>query len=379
MAVASIFPRTGLAKQLAGQILHSSPTSASTSGIFLAAPRRTGKSTFVREDLRPELQRRGAIVIYADLWVDRSTDPSEILAAAIRAELVKHDHVITKLARTIGITGGKLGGIDFSIDRVGVGKDVHLTAALVALSDDAQALIVIIIDEAQHALTSSEGVDSLFALKAARDELNSSAHWGLRLVCTGSNRDKLAMLRNSKDQAFFGAPLVNFPHLDRDYIDWFCKNADLPAQLHSDMVWPLFEKVGFRPELLGAAADALRFDFALEARDVERRFAAAVSDQIAAARSEVIRVIHGLTPLQAAVLRVLSASGVDYRPFEAQTLERYREARRQAGEDDDVKIDVPAVQSALLALQEKSLVWRASRGVYALEDAAMQEALVDTP
>lgn len=373
---ASIFPRTELAERLAGQILHTSATSASTSGIFLAAPRRTGKSTFVREDLRPALQRRGALVIYADLWVDRSTDPSEILAAAIHGELVKHNNVVAKLARTIGITGGKLGGIDFSLDRIGVGKDVHLTAGLAALSDEAKAPIVIIIDEAQHALTSAEGVDSLFALKAARDELNSSAHWGLRLVCTGSNRDKLAMLRNSKDQAFFGAPLVNFPHLGRDYIEWFCKHTDLPAPLLPGVVWPLFEKVGFRPELLGAAADALRFDFTLEARDVERRFAAAVSEQIATARSEMLRVIHSLTPLQAAVLRVLSESGVDYRPFEAQTLEKYREARRQAGEDDDVKIDVPAVQSALLALQEKSLVWRASRGVYALEDASLQEVLV---
>jgi hypothetical protein len=379
MASASIFPRTGLAGQLVGQILHTSPTSASTSGIFLAAPRRTGKSTFVREDLRPELQRRGALVIYADLWADRSTDPSKIMATAIHAELVKHGNVVAKLARAIGITGGKVGGVDFSIDRVGVGKDVHLTAALVALSDEVKIPIVVIIDEAQHALTSAEGVDSLFALKAARDELNSSAHWGLRLVCTGSNRDKLAMLRNSKDQAFFGAPLVNFPHLGRDYIDWFCKNVALPAQLHPDLVWPLFERAGFRPELLGAAADALRFDFTLEARDVARCFTAAVDEQIAAARGEVIRVIHGLTPLQAAVLRVLSASGIDYRPFEAQTLERYRETRRQAGQDDGVKIDVPAVQSALLALQEKALVWRAARGVYALEDAALQEVLRDSP
>lgn len=30
-----------------------------TSGLFLAAPRRTGKSTFLREDLIPECQLRG--------------------------------------------------------------------------------------------------------------------------------------------------------------------------------------------------------------------------------------------------------------------------------------------------------------------------------
>jgi hypothetical protein len=49
MAEASIFHRPALGARLAAQILHSSPTSASPSGVFLAAPRRTGKTTFVRE------------------------------------------------------------------------------------------------------------------------------------------------------------------------------------------------------------------------------------------------------------------------------------------------------------------------------------------
>lgn len=148
----------------------------------------------------------------------------------------------------------------FSLDRIGIGKDDTLAQALTALPDEVKKRVVIVIDEAQHALTSQAGMDSLFALKAARDELNSSEHFGLRVVCTGSNRDKLAMLRNSKDQAFHGAPLVNFPHLDKNYIEWFCKNAGLAAELDADAVWTLVEKAGWRPELLGAAADSIRFD-----------------------------------------------------------------------------------------------------------------------
>lgn len=37
-------------------------------------------------------------------------------------------------------------------------------------------MIVLIIDEAQHAITTEAGVATMFALKAARDELNSSRH-----------------------------------------------------------------------------------------------------------------------------------------------------------------------------------------------------------
>lgn len=110
---------------------------------------------------------------------------------------------------------------------------------------------MLIIDEAQHAITTDRGYDALFALKAARGELNSSAHHGLRIVATGSNRDKLAMLRNSKDQAFFGAPLVAFPTLGQDYIDWFCQRSGLQASLDPAKVMRMFKQAGYRPETLG--------------------------------------------------------------------------------------------------------------------------------
>ncbi|QHI97590.1 ATP-binding protein [Xylophilus rhododendri] len=377
MADTPIFPRPGLASQLAAQILHQSPTSSSPSGVFLAAPRRTGKSTFVREDLRPALQAKGAVVIYVDLWADRHVDPSELLAVAIRTEMGRHGHAVQKIAKGLGISGGKVAGLEFSLDRIGIGKDVTLVQALAVLSDEVKQPMVLVIDEAQHALTSQAGMDSLFALKAARDELNSSAHHGLRLVCTGSNRDKLAMLRSSKDQAFYGAPLVAFPHLDKDYVAWFCEHVGLSAELAPEAVWALFEKAGWRPELLGAAADSLRFDFQIQPADVQERFSAAVAEQIDAAACETLRVVHALTPLQTAVLRVLADSGTQYRPFEAATLEKYREALSAAGESAESapRVDVTAVQAALQALQDKSLVWRAARGVYALEDVSLREVL----
>ena len=45
------------------------------SGLFLTAPRRTGKSTFMREDLVPALKDRGVLTTYVDLWEDRQRDP----------------------------------------------------------------------------------------------------------------------------------------------------------------------------------------------------------------------------------------------------------------------------------------------------------------
>lgn len=55
------------------------------------------------------------------------------------------------------------GALSFDLDRVGLSKDVSLTGALVALSDEVEHVIVLIIDEAQHALTADAGIAALFA------------------------------------------------------------------------------------------------------------------------------------------------------------------------------------------------------------------------
>lgn len=372
-----VFHREALAADMAGKLLVVAPTSASSSGLFLAAPRRTGKSTFLREDLQPQLEKQGALVVYADLWEDRRADPGEVIVSAVRAELAKHEGVVKRLARSAGMEKIAVGGVSFSLDRVGLGDGVSLSAALSALSDETARTIVLIIDEAQHAITSDRGNDALFALKAARDELNSSRHKGLRVVATGSNRDKLAMLRNSRDQAFFGAPLVDFPALGEDYVRWFCERVGLSAPLDPAAVFDLFKRASFRPELLGSAADTLRFEFGLVAQDVPARFAKAVEEQIAESNAEIMRVIHSLTPLQSAVLRVLARRGDGYAPFEAATIKAYRAVLKEIDPNAGLKADVPSVQQALIALQEKALVWRAARGVYALEEAFLAD-LMDT-
>ena len=371
----NVFHRYRLASDMADKILNIAPGSASSSGLFLAAPRRTGKSTFLREDLRPVLEAKGALVLYADLWENRKADPGAVIIAAVRAELAKHEGVVARLGRASGLEKVNLGGVSFSLDRIGLGDGISLAGALAALSDETRKTIVLVIDEAQHAITTDSGSDALFALKAARDELNSSHHHGLRVVATGSNQDKLAMLRNSKDQAFFGAPLVKFPLLGKDYVQWFCEQLNLPPELNVDVVHALFVRASFRPEMLGAAADALRFDFELAPEDAPARFSLAVEEQIDASNVEQLRVVHSLTPLQSAVLRVLASKGQRYAPFETETIMVYQQVLDSISPDASTKADVPNVQQALTALQEKALVWRAARGVYALEDASLREIL----
>jgi hypothetical protein len=187
------------------------------------------------------------------------------------------------------------------------------------------------------------------------------------------------MLRNSKEQAFFGASMVNFPTLGQDFIDWFCENVDLAHALDPDQVFQLFKEGGYRPELLGAAADDIRFDFTLDATAIPERFAMLVRAQAEELNANLKKIIHSLTPIQSAVLRVMSAQGEDYAPFEAATMDLYAKAMAKTGiANSGLKIEVPGVQQALIALQDKKLVWKASRGVYAVEEHVIVDLLRDS-
>ena len=373
--MSKFFSRPELASKISGLVMDPNATSSTSSGLFLAAPRRTGKSTFLREDLRPHLVASGALVVYVDLWADRNSDPGELIVRSIRDELARHEGAISRLAKSVGLESISIGGVSLSMDKVGLGAQISLSAALAALSDTVKKPIVLVIDEAQHAITTQAGYDALFALKAARDELNSSTHHGLRVIATGSNRDKLAMLRNSKDQAFFSAPLIAFPPLDSGFVRWFCAGTKLPVRLDESEVLVLFEQASFRPEILASAADSLRFNFDLAPEDVQQEFSKAVEEQIKASDEQYVQGLRALPPLQFAVLAVMANNGAAYAPFEQKTLAEYQSIMTKIAPTEKGKTDVPNIQQALAYLQEKSLVWREKRGVYSLEESAMTEII----
>jgi hypothetical protein len=362
------FHRTELAQRYAEEALDTSL--GRSGGLFLAAPRRTGKSTFVRQDLVPALMAMGAEVIYVDLWADKTKDPALLMANAIRAELKKEDGAITKLARRAGLSKfsvGALGnGLNFDLSQVGLSADATLADALMALSDANGQMIVFVIDEAQHALTTSLGINALFALKAARDALNLAGR-GLQVIATGSNRNKLAMLVSGREQPFFGATMVDFPTLDQHYIAWVCARAHIGLDPAKTLA--VFKETGSRPEMLLPAIRTLRLAPPPPDSDLDAAFAHAVRHGLVAAKADFLNTFDNLPVLQAALLRELAEmSTKDERlgMFSAAMVERLK--ARLLDNPTPVQVDASAIQSALDSLREKNFLWKSQRGAYWVED-----------
>ena len=198
-----------------------------TSGLFLAGPRRVGKSTFLIEDLIPEAQHRQWLPVYVDLWSNKFADPDILITEAIKAKITEHKSRLSKFVEKAAL--------QINIFKV--------------LEFDFSKPVLLIIDEAQHALSTEDGINSMFAIKSARDQINvSSKALDLMLVLTGSNRDKLAQLVIKKDQPFFGSEITAFPLLGHDFSDFFTAkvNESLAEnnQFSKESVWEAFQLIG---------------------------------------------------------------------------------------------------------------------------------------
>ena len=176
-----IYHRPELAHRLAAMLLGNDPLSAAgRSGLFLSAPRRTGKSTFLRNDLIPAVEKAGAVAMYVDLWADKTRDAADLIAEAIRDALASHSGRLARSLRALqrikkagakGELAGFKGEFGFELETIGQPQGTTLAKGLEALHRHLRKPLVLIIDEAQHALSTERGADTLFALKAASDGL----------------------------------------------------------------------------------------------------------------------------------------------------------------------------------------------------------------
>ncbi len=257
------------------------PIFGDRAGQFLAAPRRTGKSTFLRRELVPLLAERGFHPIYIDLWKDRAADPGALLADTLSQSLQALATRTEKALGALPFSKIAVGGVTAELDRASAARAATLTDALVA-------------------------------------RLNP------RLAQTN--------------------------------------------QLDPDDGARAFELLGHRPEKL---TEVIR-DHALgDAGSAGlRRTVTERADELRARVWQQHESDYGaLTPLQRVVLRVLIEDGAEFAPFAARTVTRVSDG---AG----APVTKSEIQKSLDALRDKGVVWRPSRGSYALEDQDMREWLL---
>lgn len=365
------FPRPILAKTLADGLQGRAIFGDCTSGLFLAAPRRTGKSTFLQADLRPELESRDILVVYCDLWADQKRDPAALISEAIGAAITRVLGPVAKTAKSMGLDEVNIAGT-LKIDTKKIGKieGSTLADALRTLRQASKKSVALIIDEAQQALTSDLGESAMMALKSARDQMNQPGEINLMLIMSGSDRDKLLRLVNTTSAPFYGSSIQKMPDLGRDFIEHVAtlierQRPDLvPADV--DKLLVAFNLFSCRPQFFAQAlGEVLNPLNASSARFEDITLRAAMQRSLDD-EQQMASDFVALKPLEQAVLWRLLEQGSRFRPYDAEALNFYADS---VGE----RVTPAQIQHVLEALRNRmpALVWKSARGEYAIDEAMM--------
>lgn len=370
------FPRPDLAAEMAAAVSGRQKWNNDADGLFLAAPRRTGKSTFLKGDLKPALEALGAEVLYLDFWSNLRVDPAELLYAEVGRALSGNAGFTARMAERARLSKVKVGAggssLEFDASRIGQAPGSSLVAAFRELSEAAGKPVALLLDEAQHLMVSPRGEEVLKELKAVRDTLNDPDRIRLMLVMSGSDRDKLGRLTNSKAAAFYGSRIKELPTLGPDYLRWLAGLLAMsnPAlgRIDVEALDTAFQQVGRLPKVLDdfigyALNPVTRGDRTFEQALLDR-----ADEHVRGEHARYASLFLGRTPTQRAVLTVLMDSGDAFSPYQTDT-------RKAVGSLLCKTISAASIQSALEGLRklEPPMVWKSNRGEYALDDLGMKD------
>jgi hypothetical protein len=211
----------------------------------------------------------------------------------------------------------------------------------------------------------------MFALKSARDQLNSPGKQRLLLVSSGSDRDKLLRLVNSANAPFYGSQIHHMPELDRSYVE---RLGEALGKVHVwmkpvsiDQLFEAFKAVELRPQFLQHVLEEIlqrpKTNSVQAGNDILAGACRVQQEEIKSRR----QLYLGLKPLEQYVLWRMLEQGAAFRPYDADAKKFYSALLGR-------KVSTPMVQAAIESLRDHtpSVVWKSSRGEYAVDDTGMQ-------
>ena len=373
--MSSIFQRPELAESMANQLLNPSVLDEGLrSGLFLSGLRRTGKTTFLRNDLIPALEAVGALVIYVDLWSNTLANPATLAHNAIQKTLQElqtpGSSILETLKRVsnidVGAAGFKFG---FKLDSIGSADGPTLAQALTEVVDQAKTDLVLIIDEVQDAISSDDGNQLLLALKAARDSINPRPNTPgyFLFIGTGSHRAQVSELTAKRNHAFSGATSAAYPLLKADYVEYLLNRLAMTVKKEKlpslKAATEAFNTLGNRPEeMLNTLRQLLQQD-----GEPDVFLPVIASTLRSAAASIELEKVEQLGSLAQAIFNKIASTQGDARGiFSTDAAVEYskkvgREAR------------IEEIQPVVIALVAENIIMRRGHGIYAITDQFVQE------
>lgn len=331
------------------------------------APRRTGKTVFLREDLTPAARNKGYLVAYCDLWQTRQSPGAALLHGLEEALAPKTlgERALQSFQRPVKSLKGqaKMGDAELGLevaleDPKKASTELALRIEELIAQLTAKRPLLLLVDEAQELARTKEAELIATALRTAMTKHRDQ----MRVVFTGSSRSRLAHVFSNTDAPLYavGATVNDFPLLDREFVEFVAgKFSEACGRtLDVEALWGEFKAFKQQPEPLLNAVVALLMNPNLTLP------AACEAERTEQNQSENHEGTWAqLDALQRQVVMLL-ADEPQAKPFSAPT------RAALAAKLGLKELDTASVQYALRRLAAKNIVFKSPRNIFEFESDA---------
>ena len=333
------------------------------------APRRTGKTVFLRQDLTPAAQKAGYCVAYADLWQTRLS-PGASLVRGLEEALEpktfgqKAIHTLTRPVKKLKAKGG-IGEFQGELE-VDLSDEKKESTELALRIDNliaklcARSPLLLLVDEAQELAKTKDNELVATALRTAITKHRDH----IRVVFTGSSRTQLAHVFSNTDSPLYsvGAAIQDFPLLGRELVEFVAEKFETATQRKLDTAeaWHEFQAFKQQPEPFLNAVVALMLD---PSNTLAKACQAEHTDQDKAENHE--GTWSSLDAVQKQLVKLL-ADDATAKPFSKSVMTMI------ATQVGVATLDTSTIQFALRKLGEKTVLTKSPRGNYVFESDAFE-------
>jgi hypothetical protein len=358
-------PRPALAKSYLS-LLQAGPVVSTT--IF--APRRTGKTVFLRQDLTPAAEKAGFLVAYSDLWQTRLSPGIALIRGLEEALEPKTltQKAWTKLQEPVkkvkakGDLGGLKGELEVELaDPKKEATDMALRIEELIGKLVTKKPLLLLVDEAQELARTRENELIATALRTALAKHRDR----MRVVFTGSSRSQLSHVFSNTDAPLYtvgGGAVQDFPLLGRELIEFVAKKffSSTRRALDADALWNAFQGFHQQPEPLLEAVVTMMMDPSIS---LAKACALERANQDRDENHE--STWASLDDLQRHLVE-LFADKPTAKPFSTEVRKRLAKAMGLNA------IESVTIQYALRRLAEKTIVAKSARNLYVFESDAFE-------
>lgn len=345
------------------------------SRVSLFAPRKRGKTQFIKSDVIPLCYERGILPVYIDFWSDE-TSPELAFGRAVDDAYENHLGFFEKIAEKVNISPKiDLASLTVSATlstKVSAKEACEISSEYLHQSfkklEKCNMPILLLLDEVQHLATDNKFKPFTAAL---RGFMVNRGDQKVKGIFTGSSQQGLTRLFNDTKAPFYNSSqTLTFKELGKDFVAFelnvFKERTGVELDLAKAII--LFEKQNKAParlvELLGMMVlecvhdideGAARFDIEIEKIQNKSN----------------TNIIEGLNELDIVIFKLIamgSGNGL-YTPG--------GEIKIQALSSSKVATSKTSISNSINRLKSKGLIYSPQRGKWILEDPSFRDFLLE--